>query len=496
MGRHHRKSGVDPNDSSVQGCVYIIVNDLIQSRVKIGYTMRDPVERALDLSSTGTTGTFVVIYEARVDGPRRVEQEVHRRLARSRVNGEWFLVGADAAVEVIRSSAQRIHYENTTARWHPSQSPPSEATKTRLATERAKAAEKFRQETEKRRQEAAERARQEEIDRQKKAEAERHQQRVAAENRRRDHEAQVAQAHLEAARQRKRREQIAVAIPMALIAILICGVVFAASMPSPPPSVDELDRRHRDVARLATTVSQEQDALRDAALRLTNAESKVQSLPNELVHLKEAAKENDWAVALAENKLVREENRQAEFARKWPDFRGAAKTRAEQDEKRFVDARIGEFLAKEDQIAAAVGRPMSPQGIDNNLARIQRETEPEAIAVFNESASRTMRKLQDMQAQLAKDVKAARQSLAAAQGKQLRDATRILAIPEELDRNRRIASELRPTVASLEKSARLVEVAYAEAKASLGVAERAIAAAQPPSPPKPRLVPVKAGRKT
>jgi hypothetical protein len=115
--------------TAVRGSVYLIVNDLIRGRVKIGYTTRDPIERAAELVTTGTTGTFVVIYEARVTNPYAVEQEVHRRLRNHNCGLEWFEVCPNRAKEEICTVAGQVFYEDVTPRWHGSQPEPSSETK-------------------------------------------------------------------------------------------------------------------------------------------------------------------------------------------------------------------------------------------------------------------------------------------------------------------------------------------------------------------------------
>jgi len=100
------------------GWVYIIVNDLIQGRIKIGFTLRDPLERAKEMASTGLTGTLVVIYQACVRDPYRVEREVHRRFYKDNCGGEWFTVCPNRAKEVIRAVAGEMLLELTEPRWH------------------------------------------------------------------------------------------------------------------------------------------------------------------------------------------------------------------------------------------------------------------------------------------------------------------------------------------------------------------------------------------
>lgn len=150
----------DTPNTITQGWVYLIVNDINPSRVKIGFTTRDPIERAYDLISTGTFGTFVVIYQALVHEPYRVEQTVHRRLADLNQEREWFEVCPNRAKEEIRAAAGVVLYENTSPRWHPSQPAPADRTK-ELLDEARKAAEEARREEARRvEEEAAARARQ------------------------------------------------------------------------------------------------------------------------------------------------------------------------------------------------------------------------------------------------------------------------------------------------------------------------------------------------
>lgn len=133
----------DSTSTTAQGWVYLIVNDLIPDRVKIGFTKRDPIDRAYELISTGTTGTFVVIYQALVDEPFRIEQAVHRRFADMNRGLEWFEVCPNLAKEEIRTVARQVLYENTAPRWHPSQPVPSQRTR-ELLDEARKAAEAAR----------------------------------------------------------------------------------------------------------------------------------------------------------------------------------------------------------------------------------------------------------------------------------------------------------------------------------------------------------------
>ena len=133
----------DTTNTNAKGWVYLIVNDLIPTRVKVGYTMRFPIDRAQELVTTGTTGTFVVIYQALVHSPYRVEQEVHKRLASTNRGLEWFEVCPNRAKEEILCVAGGALYEDTKPCWPRSQPEPSERTK-ELLHEAKKAADELR----------------------------------------------------------------------------------------------------------------------------------------------------------------------------------------------------------------------------------------------------------------------------------------------------------------------------------------------------------------
>jgi hypothetical protein len=127
--------------TSSEGWVYLIVNDQMSRHVKIGKTDRDPIERARELVSTGTVGTFVVIYQAWVRDPYAVEQRVHRTLSRHRKDGEWFDVCPNVAKQEIHSAAGEVQFEKVTPRWHPSQREPAPWTKVFLEEARLEAEE-------------------------------------------------------------------------------------------------------------------------------------------------------------------------------------------------------------------------------------------------------------------------------------------------------------------------------------------------------------------
>jgi DNA repair exonuclease SbcCD ATPase subunit len=179
----------DSENTTPQGSVYLIVNDLIPDRVKIG-----------------TTGTFVVIYQALVHEPFRVEQEVHRRFAHLNRGLEWFEVCPNLAKGEILQVAGELLYENTAPRWHPSQPAPSQRTRELLA-EAKKAAEEARRADEEAR---ARRAEEEEAARQA-AEAlaieEERQRRQREAEDKKQREEEEAQRAVDAERRRQEQEE-------------------------------------------------------------------------------------------------------------------------------------------------------------------------------------------------------------------------------------------------------------------------------------------------
>jgi len=235
------------SNTTPEGWVYLIVDDRDEGCVKIGFTTRDPIHRAYELISTGTRGTFVVIYQAWVRNPARVEEAVHRRLAARNLSGEWFEVCPNLAKREITTAAGGVQFEKCVPRWHPSQREPRPWTRTVLEEARLAAEEEAR-----RQQEAEEEARrlaEEERIRKAKAEEEACKQAELAE-----HQKRAEEAAREA--ERKRREAFAahqrrewwrrasrVAAKMAGLAALLGLAIFAIA--GPHSKADVVRRRSR-----------------------------------------------------------------------------------------------------------------------------------------------------------------------------------------------------------------------------------------------------------
>lgn len=84
------------------GFVYALLNPAFQDLYKIGCTERSPQQRADEISrATGVPVEYCVAAYIECENPQRVEQDIHRRLEKYRVNShrEFFA----APPEVIAS---------------------------------------------------------------------------------------------------------------------------------------------------------------------------------------------------------------------------------------------------------------------------------------------------------------------------------------------------------------------------------------------------------
>jgi hypothetical protein len=91
------------------GWVYIIVNKSMPGLVKVGYTDRSPLKRASELGGTGMPTPYSVAYSVRFHDARKVEQQVHRKLAKVRVGKEWFRCTVTTARAAIENVAGTQH---------------------------------------------------------------------------------------------------------------------------------------------------------------------------------------------------------------------------------------------------------------------------------------------------------------------------------------------------------------------------------------------------
>ena len=97
----------------LRGWVYIITNRAMPGLIKIGFSTKDPVLRAQELSHTGAPHPYSVAYDALVFEPRALEQEMHAILSAKKEGKEWFRLTVSEAVRSIRSAAgQRLLMES------------------------------------------------------------------------------------------------------------------------------------------------------------------------------------------------------------------------------------------------------------------------------------------------------------------------------------------------------------------------------------------------
>ena len=475
------KHGPSPRDPNVRGHVYLIVNDQNPRRLKVGFTLKDPLSRARDLVSTGTNGTFVVIYQALVNGPKSVEDDVHERLSDHRREGEWFEIDADTAVTTIRRCAGAIHYESTEARWPSTQADPQPFVMEMVAEAR-RAADARRE------QEALAR------------EASR-----LEEERRRGEESRRSSVQQEHAAARRPPEQVTqrsearrgwnaasvlvgTAAAMSLVAVIaLIGSEASRTPLSVPPATPtsarplattlapELDSKRREVSRLEEATAEKRSRLAEAESQLQRAQHAVETLPTTLRALEAARAEHERDIRDSERTLLANEAEYREFKASHPDFRAEARLEAEQAEESFTAKLVGHFFAEEDAIAAQTGRTMSPQGIENNVTRIRQEAERDAIRVFNAAADKAMARLNAQQRKLAGLVQTSKQRLEAAREAKAADEASQPALAEKLKRSRQELVEARDLVAGLTKECRVAEAASTAARQNLESAERALA---------------------
>ena len=98
----------------VRGWVYVISNPAMPGLVKVGFSLKDPSLRAVELDGTGIPHPFNVEYEALVNSPREVEQRAHSILKHLHERKEWFRCAPSIAAEAIRISVSCVPMmENT-----------------------------------------------------------------------------------------------------------------------------------------------------------------------------------------------------------------------------------------------------------------------------------------------------------------------------------------------------------------------------------------------
>jgi len=83
--------------------------------VKIGFSMRDPVNRASELDNTGSPHPYVVEYDMLIEDPQQLEKQVHETLKNANEGKEWFRCSVhDAIKEIQKASLGKFIYQNYT----------------------------------------------------------------------------------------------------------------------------------------------------------------------------------------------------------------------------------------------------------------------------------------------------------------------------------------------------------------------------------------------
>jgi T5orf172 domain-containing protein len=99
-------SGV--NRMKERGWVYVITNEAMPGLVKVGYSTRDPHDRAQELNHTGSPKPFRVSHDVLVLEPQKVEQAVHKELEHLSHGKEWFKTSVERASNAIREVAHEL----------------------------------------------------------------------------------------------------------------------------------------------------------------------------------------------------------------------------------------------------------------------------------------------------------------------------------------------------------------------------------------------------
>jgi hypothetical protein len=90
-----------------KGFVYVLSNVSMPGLVKIGFTLKVPTERAMELGTTGVPAPFEVEYYCLVEDPASLEAQMHRALSAKRESNdrEFFRLSPSEAIAAIASRA-------------------------------------------------------------------------------------------------------------------------------------------------------------------------------------------------------------------------------------------------------------------------------------------------------------------------------------------------------------------------------------------------------
>lgn len=108
-----------------KGFVYVLSNPSMPGLVKIGFTVKVPTERAIELSTTGVPMPYEVEFYCLVEDPAALEARVHEALSPKRQSSdrEFFRVDPSEAVRAITglaASPEHLWHRVPQARTRPS----------------------------------------------------------------------------------------------------------------------------------------------------------------------------------------------------------------------------------------------------------------------------------------------------------------------------------------------------------------------------------------
>lgn len=100
--------------SASQGYIYLLTNIAMEGLIKIGATIKHPIERTRELSAaTGVAVPFTLVYHRAVADPFKVEAALHRMLDQYRVNDsrEFFKIELHEVIVLLEQ------YDECRAEW-------------------------------------------------------------------------------------------------------------------------------------------------------------------------------------------------------------------------------------------------------------------------------------------------------------------------------------------------------------------------------------------
>jgi len=100
-GNERVKTSLSEAANYARGWVYVISNKAMPGFSKIGYTMKDPDLRAVELGHTGSPFPYQVEFDVLVTAPKVLEQSIHKALKEFRAGREWFEISPEKVAESI-----------------------------------------------------------------------------------------------------------------------------------------------------------------------------------------------------------------------------------------------------------------------------------------------------------------------------------------------------------------------------------------------------------